>query len=152
VFVAQGKRRRAESTILESESLIKALQQQTELDQKSLTEIIQVSQALHCCCHMNCALSKMDTWAHVVELLLAGLAFLSVLLHHAGPVNSLELAAAAALLQSPTYGSCSLNLQLWLLPSLHLLPLLTSDAAPAYTVSSCSCVAHTLSFNVPEGA
>lgn len=42
VFVAQGRRRRAESTILESESLIKALQQQTELDQKSLSDIIQV--------------------------------------------------------------------------------------------------------------
>lgn len=46
VFVAQGRRRRAESTILESESLVKALQQQTELDQKSLTEIIKVSGCL----------------------------------------------------------------------------------------------------------
>jgi hypothetical protein len=44
--VAQGRRRRAESTILESESLVKALQQQTEMDQKSLTEIIQVPQLL----------------------------------------------------------------------------------------------------------
>jgi hypothetical protein len=43
VFVAQGRRRRAESTILESESLIKALQQQSELDNKSLAAIIQVS-------------------------------------------------------------------------------------------------------------
>jgi hypothetical protein len=42
VFVAQGKRRRAQSTILESESLIKALTQQTELDDKSLTDIVQV--------------------------------------------------------------------------------------------------------------
>lgn len=42
VFVAQGKRRRCESTILESDSLIKALQQQSELDHKSLTDIIQV--------------------------------------------------------------------------------------------------------------
>lgn len=45
VFVAQGKRRRCESTILESDSLIKALQQQSELDQKSLTEIIQELEA-----------------------------------------------------------------------------------------------------------
>lgn len=44
VFVAQGRRRRAESTILESESLIKALQQQSELDNKSLAAIIQVRQ------------------------------------------------------------------------------------------------------------
>lgn len=48
VFVAQGRRRRAESTILESESLVKALQQQTEMDQKSLAEIIQVGEQAHC--------------------------------------------------------------------------------------------------------
>lgn len=38
--MAQGKKRRAESTILESDSLIKALQHQSALDEKSLTGII----------------------------------------------------------------------------------------------------------------
>eukprot|EP00775_Hariotina_reticulata_P002396 gene2396-2700_t len=39
IFVAQGRYRRAESSILESESLIKALQEQKELDSKSMNEI-----------------------------------------------------------------------------------------------------------------
>jgi hypothetical protein len=39
VFVAQGKARRAESRVLETESLIKALQQQTELGLKSEADI-----------------------------------------------------------------------------------------------------------------
>lgn len=47
VFVAQGKRRRAESTILESDSLMKALQQQTELDDRALKEIIQARPTQH---------------------------------------------------------------------------------------------------------
>jgi hypothetical protein len=46
--VAQGKRRRAESTILESASLIKALTQQTSVDEKALQDITQVRVAREC--------------------------------------------------------------------------------------------------------
>ncbi|KAF6256245.1 hypothetical protein COO60DRAFT_1702445 [Scenedesmus sp. NREL 46B-D3] len=40
-FVAKGRFKRAESDILESESLIKALQQQTDLDKRAITAISQ---------------------------------------------------------------------------------------------------------------
>jgi hypothetical protein len=46
VFVANGKKRRAESTILESDSLINALQQQSALDEAALKEVIQVRAAV----------------------------------------------------------------------------------------------------------
>jgi hypothetical protein len=44
-FVAKGKFKRAESDILESESLIKALQQQTDLDMRAITAISQELEA-----------------------------------------------------------------------------------------------------------
>lgn len=44
-FVAKGKFKRAENDILESESLIKALQQQTELDSRTITAIAQELEA-----------------------------------------------------------------------------------------------------------
>eukprot|EP00882_Tetradesmus_deserticola_P010680 GHRQ01011281.1.p1 GENE.GHRQ01011281.1~~GHRQ01011281.1.p1 ORF type:complete len:178 (+),score=74.18 GHRQ01011281.1:283-816(+) len=44
-FVAKGKCKRAESDILESESLIKALQQQTDLDMRAITAISQELEA-----------------------------------------------------------------------------------------------------------
>lgn len=44
-FVAKGKLRRAENDVTEAESLIKALQQQSELDSKSVSELTQQLEA-----------------------------------------------------------------------------------------------------------